>query len=192
VSISEYSPSIGSVSPEYALLGFLSLDSAHGYELHQKLTAELGQVWHLSQSQIYSILNRLERKGLIQGTLQEQKKLPPKRLYKLTTAGQERFDDWLGSSSRPSARVIRIEFITRLFFAYSRDPDMAVQLVEEQIADTQARLQQLEDIQFTQPTGKIFNQMGLDLRIRQLNSILDWLISCRETLANSQKGAPTA
>jgi hypothetical protein len=79
-----------------------------------------------------------------------------------------------------------------LFFAYSRDPDMAVQLVEEQIADTQARLQQLEDIQFTQPTGKIFNQMGLDLRIRQLNSILDWLISCRETLANSQKGAPTA
>ena len=190
--MSEYSPSIGSVSPEYALLGFLSLDPAHGYELHQKLTAELGQVWHLSQSQIYSILSRLEKKGLIQGTLQEQKKLPAKRLYKLTTAGQERFDEWLASSSRPSARVIRIEFIARLYFAYSREPDMAVQLVDEQIADTQARLQQLEEIQSTQPTGQIFNQLGLDLRIRQLKSILDWLISCRDTLASSQKGTPTA
>lgn len=191
MSISEYSPNIGSVSPEFVLLGFLSLDSAHGYELHQKLTSELGQVWHLSQSQIYSILNRLEGKGLIQGTLQEQKKLPNKRLYKLTAAGQERFDQWLSSSSRPSARVIRIEFITRLYFAYSRDPVMAVQLVEDQISDTHARLQELEYIQSAEPSGQIFNQLGLDLRIRQLNSILEWLIACRDTLANATKGPLT-
>jgi len=185
VSISTNPPNIGSVSPEYSLLGFLSQDPAHGYELHQKLTAELGQVWHLSQSQIYSILNRLEGKGLIEGKLQEQEKLPAKRLYKLTDAGRARFEEWLSESSRPSVRVIRIEFITRLYFAYARDPDMALRLVEAQIADTQARLQQLEVKQSSKPLDQMFNQLGLDLRIRQLHSILDWLIACQDVLENS-------
>lgn len=189
--MSANTPNIGSVSPEFTLLGFLSQDPAHGYELHQKLTTELGQVWHLSQSQIYSILNRLEGKGLIQGALQEQKKLPAKRLFTLTEAGQERFEEWLSSSSRPSARVIRIEFITRLYFAYARDPDMALQLVEGQIADTRTRMQQLEELQSSQPTDQIFSRLGLDLRIRQLNSILGWLISCQDTLAGSPKGSST-
>ncbi|UCD42286.1 MAG: PadR family transcriptional regulator [Chloroflexota bacterium] len=192
MSMSSNSPSIGSVSPEFTLLGFLSQDPAHGYELHQKLTADLGQVWHLSQSQIYSILNRLEGKGLIQGSLQKQEKLPAKRLFTLTAAGQERFEEWLSSSSRPSARVIRIEFITRLYFAYARDPDFALQLVEGQIADTQARLQQLEKLESSQPGEQIFNQLGLDLRIRQLDSILGWLISCQDILATLSKGSPSA
>jgi PadR family transcriptional regulator AphA len=189
VSISTNPPNIGSVSPEYSLLGFLSQDPAHGYELHQKLTAELGQVWHLSQSQIYSILNRLEGKGLIEGKLQEQEKLPAKRLYKLTDAGRARFEEWLSESSRPSARVIRIEFITRLYFAYARDPGMAMHLVEAQIADVRTRILQLEILQTEQPSDQIFNQLGLDLRICQLHSILDWLIACQNMLENSPRGS---
>jgi PadR family transcriptional regulator AphA len=190
--MSSNSPSLGSVSPEFSLLGFLSQSPAHGYELHQKLTAELGQVWHLSQSQIYSILNRLEGKDLIEGHLQEQEKLPARRLYKLTAAGRARFEEWLSSSSRPSARVIRIEFITRLYFANSRDPELAEQLIAEQILDMQARLEQLQELQSSQPAGQVFNQLGLDLRIRQLGSILDWLNSCRDTLAGDPKGAPAS
>jgi DNA-binding PadR family transcriptional regulator len=30
------------LSPEYALLGFLAQKAAHGYELHQRLSNELG------------------------------------------------------------------------------------------------------------------------------------------------------
>ncbi|MCK4899741.1 MAG: helix-turn-helix transcriptional regulator [Anaerolineales bacterium] len=184
--------STGSLSPEFTLLGFLSQGPAHGYELHQKLTTELGQVWHLSQSQIYSILNRLERKGYIQGTLQEQDKLPAKRLFVLTKSGKRRFKEWLSAPSRSSARAIRVEFITRLYFAYDQEPRKALQLVEAQIVDTRARLQELETLQSSQPTDLIFNRMGLDLRIRQLNSILGWLTSCQETLASSPKGSSTA
>jgi DNA-binding PadR family transcriptional regulator len=184
--------SIGSLSPEFPLLGFLSQGPAHGYELHQKLTTELGQVWHLSQSQVYSILNRLEGRGFIQGTLQEQQKLPAKRLFALTTSGKKRFQEWLSAPSRSSARAIRVEFITRLYFAYDQNPRNALQLVETQIVDTRARLQELEATRSSHTTDHIFNRMGLDLRIHQLNSILGWLNSCQETLASSPKDGSTA
>jgi DNA-binding PadR family transcriptional regulator len=184
--------STGSLSPEFPLLGFLSQGPAHGYELHQKLTTELGQVWHLSQSQVYSILNRLEGKGFIEGTLQEQDKLPAKRLFVLTEPGKNRFQEWLSAPSRSSARAIRVEFITRLYFAYDQEPRKALQLVATQIVDTQTRLQELEALQSLEPSEQIFNQMGLDLRIRQLNSILGWLTSCQETLASSSKGSASA
>lgn len=183
--------SIGSLSPEFPLLGFLSQGPAHGYELHQKLTTELGQVWHLSQSQVYSILNRLEGKGFIEGTLQEQDKLPAKRLFVLTKSGKRRFKNWLSVPSRSSARAIRVEFITRLYFAYYQETGKAMQLVAAQIADTHDRLQELEALQSSQPSDQIFNRMGLDLRIRQLNSILGWLTSCQETLESSPKGSST-
>ena len=70
------------LSPEYALLGFLSQQQAHGYELHRRLTEELGQVWHVSLSQTYNILTRLERQGYIAGKTFEQEKAPqPARVF---------------------------------------------------------------------------------------------------------------
>lgn len=48
------------LSPEYALLGFLERPPAHGYELHQRLLEHLGEIWHVSLSQTYNILTRLE------------------------------------------------------------------------------------------------------------------------------------
>jgi DNA-binding PadR family transcriptional regulator len=59
----------GNVSPEYALLGFLIAGPSHGYDLHQRFRVELGQVWHLSQSQAYAILKRLEQHGDISAKL---------------------------------------------------------------------------------------------------------------------------
>lgn len=179
---------IGSLSPEFVLLGLLSQGPAHGYELHQKLAAELGQVWHLSQSQVYNILNRLEGKGFIHGTLQEQDKLPAKRLFRLTDAGQKRFQDWLHSPSRSSVRAIRVEFTTRLYFAFSIDPDLARILIDTQIGETQAGLSRLIGVQSRLPKEQLFNRMGLDLRIRQLNSILEWLASCHTILMEPQEG----
>jgi DNA-binding PadR family transcriptional regulator len=176
---------VGSLSPEFALLGLLSQGPAHGYELHQKLASELGQVWHLSQSQIYNILNRLEGKDYIRGTLEEQKKLPAKRLFRLTDAGQDRFDDWLYAPSRSSVRAIRVEFTTRLYFALAIDPDLASDLIDSQIAETRVGLQRLETRRSSIPEDQTFNRLGLDLRIHQLNSILDWLASCYEIPASS-------
>ena len=182
------STSVGQLSPEFALLGLLAQGPAHGYELHQRLSHDLDQIWHLSQSQVYNILNRLEGKGYILGTVHEQQKLPAKRSFELTGRGREHFEQWLLEPSRTSVRAIRVEFSTRLYFALARSSQLAAQLITEQLAATKRGLDQLIKMQATIPEDQVFNRLGLDLRIRQLGSILEWLDSCLVlTSRNSQQ-----
>jgi DNA-binding PadR family transcriptional regulator len=173
------------LSPEYALLGFLAQKPAHGYDLHLCLTAELGQVWHVSQSQVYNILNRLESQGFITATVQAQEKLPARRSLRLTAAGRQRFDTWLHTTTGSSVRAIRVEFTTRLYFAAALDPALARRLIEDQAAETRAGLDRLTCLLAELPQDQTFNRLGLELRIRQLTSILEWLADCQKTLGLS-------
>ena len=173
-----------SISPEFALLGFLSQQPAHGYELHQRLVTDLSQVWHISLSQTYNILTRLETQGLIVGTLQEQEKLPARRLFSLTEAGRQRFEAWLEMPSGCSVRAIRVEFITRLYFAQAISPEFSQLLIDSQAAQIQAGIIQLHTTLGQIPPAQVFNRLGIELRIRQLSSILDWMVECKRALQN--------
>lgn len=188
-SLSEYmstkSGYIGSLSPEYALLGLLAQQPDHGYELHQRLVAELGQVWHISQSQVYNILKRLETQGDITGTVQEQEKLPSRLFYQLTPTGRARFEAWLNTPTGSSVRAIRVEFITRLYFASQYNQDMVDALINAQVEETSKGLTRLQKMLDGLPPEQVFNRLGLELRINQLSSILEWLEKCR-TVTNRQ------
>lgn len=178
---------VSALSPEYALLGLLYFKPAHGYELHQRLDSDLGQIWHISLSQTYNILKRLKARGYVKETIQEQSKLPDRRQFHLTEAGCERFNDWFRSPTGSSVRAIRVEFTTRLYFARMIDPPMVDRLIDEQIAETGAGLKRLETVLADIPPGQAFNRLGLELRVRQLASILDWLGECRIALVQSEK-----
>lgn len=128
------------LSPEFALLGFLSQSPAHGYELHHRLVSELGEIWRCSQSQTYNILSRLEAQGFIEGTPHPQEKRPDKRELRLTEAGRARFESWLGTLSPPSVHAIRVEFLTRLYFQNARNPQAALGMIDSQIEALQAHL----------------------------------------------------
>jgi DNA-binding PadR family transcriptional regulator len=184
VSISRYPapPRHSALSPEYALLGFLSQNTAHGYDLHQQLSTHLGQIWHVSLSQTYNILNRLEARGFIAGTVQAQHKLPARRRFRLTPSGRRRFDSWLHSTSSCSVRAIRVEFTTRLYFCQTLEPAHRRGLVETQIAKTRACLAHLQAMLDDLPDDQLFNRMGLELRIRQLGSVIEWLEECGAAL----------
>lgn len=175
-------PYASALSPEFALLGLLSENPAHGYELHRRLTTHLGQIWHVSLSQTYNILTRLESNGDIKGTVQKQGNLPSRRRYRLTTAGRRRFEWWLRAPTGASVRAIRVEFTTRLFFASSRDPALAKALIDAQTAETQKGVVRLKATLSQLPPDQTFNRQGLDLRIRQLASILEWLDGFRTSL----------
>lgn len=171
-----------SQSPEYALLGFLYRQPCHGYELHQQFVTELGHVWHISQSQTYNILKRLETQGYISTTTLEQEKHPPRQLLHLTAAGRQRFDDWLTTPTASNARAIRVEFITRLYFANALAPQKAPKLLDVQTTEIRANLTRLETILTSVPAAQTFNCLSLELRMRQLRSVLEWLVECRAKL----------
>jgi PadR family transcriptional regulator, regulatory protein AphA len=165
-------------SPEYALLGFLKQQPTHGYDLHQQLTTHLGQVWRISLSQAYNILNRLETQGYIIGATQEQNKLPDRRRFRLTASGRRRFDTWLGNVSGCSVHAIRIEFTTRLYFAQGVGRDTMQSVIETQITQTQSCLERLQTLYNELPTDQTFNRLGTELRIRQLTSAIAWMRDC--------------
>jgi PadR family transcriptional regulator, regulatory protein AphA len=170
------------LSPEYVLLGFLNQQPAHGYDLHERIEAELGQIWHISLSQTYNILNRLETQGYIAGALQEQEKLPARKRFRLTAAGRRRFEDWLATATEPSTRAIRVEFITRLYFACALSPTSARAVIDQQIASTQEGLTHVQTLLDELPPDQTFNRLGLDFRVQQLTSVIAWLNTCQAQL----------
>ena len=172
----------GGLSPEYAVLGLLAESPAHGYDLHQRLMADLGQIWHCSLSQIYNILKRLESQSYIAGEVQEQPKLPARRLFHLTEAGWGRFEAWLYNPTPASVRAIRVEFTTRLYFIHALNPEKVPSLIESQSAAIQVGLARLERNLVEIQPEQIFNRLGLELRLNQLRAILAWLEECREAL----------
>lgn len=186
MSISRSPPYASTLSPEFAISGFLAQRPSHGYDLYQRLTAELGQVWHISLSQVYNILKRLEDQWMILGEIETQEKLPARRLFHLTEAGQQRFETWLRAPTGCSVRAIRVEFTTRLYFALAREHSLARSLIDAQADAIRAGLAQLETSLDELPTGQLFNRLGLALRIGQLTSILDWLDACRGELGLSE------
>ncbi|MCX6034963.1 MAG: PadR family transcriptional regulator [Chloroflexi bacterium] len=178
----EQSHHLGARSPEYALLGFLYNQPNHGYNLHQQLVNELGYVWHVSQSQTYNILKRLETQGYISSTIIEQEKLPPRQLLQITATGRQRFEEWLGTLSGSSVRAIRLEFITRLYFTQKLFPEMIQTMLEAQSVELNTVLTRLEINRKNIPPQQTFNRLGLELRIQQLQSVRNWLIKCRKAL----------
>ncbi len=171
---------IGTRSPEYALLGFLYEHPRHGYALHRQLVAELGHVWHVSQSQTYTILKRLEIQGWISSTTQEQDKLPARQNLQITENGRRRFEQWLETPSGSSVRAIRLEFITRLYFAWKFFPNKLQPILEAQSAEINSTLAWLEMNQSTIPPEQTFNHLSLELRIQQLQAVRDWVSRCRK------------
>lgn len=170
------------LSPEFALLGFLDQSPAHGYELHQRLMTDLGEIWRASLSQTYNILARLEAQGYIEGMTQAQEKRPDKRELRLTPAGRERFESWLGRLSACSVRAIRVEFMTRLYFLHSRDPQAALGIIDAQTAALKTYIACQRGRMAEIPRCQTFNHMGMSLRISQLESLAAWLEACKSAL----------
>jgi DNA-binding PadR family transcriptional regulator len=171
---------IGTISPEMALLGLLYGAAGHGYDLHRKVVSELSQVWHLSQSQAYSILKRLAMQGDISMDQNPEEKQPFRQLLRITRKGRQRFLEWLNATSGGSTRAIRMEFVTRLYFLNRYFPEKLMHAFELQRKEAKFHIRRLETTRDELPADDIYNRMSLDLRLTQLQSVLEWLDECQK------------
>jgi DNA-binding PadR family transcriptional regulator len=173
---------IGALSPEMALLGLLYQEPGHGYDLHRKVVTDLGHVWHLSQSQAYAILKRLEARGDISAQEIPQEKLPPRQLLHITAQGRKKFMEWLDAASGGSTRAIRMEFITRLYFMNMYFPKKVRQAFAQQRKEAEKNIQRLEKTLTDIPSEQIYNRMSLEMRLKQLYLVLEWLDECQRNV----------
>ena len=169
----------GNISPEFALLGFLMAGPSHGYDLHQRFITELGYVWHLSQSQAYAILKRLENRGDISVRVVEQDKLPDRQMLRISPEGRRRFMDWLEKGCGSNARSIRLEFLTRLYFSNLYTPENTTKIYAAQSAEIKNNIERLENLLAGLPNEQTYNRLSLDLRLRQMKLIQEWVVEIR-------------
>ncbi len=163
---------------EQALLGFLMDGPMHGYDMHQRVEEELGQIWYMGISNIYGALRRLEQAGHVESTLSPQESRPPRKVYRITPTGRKSFLDWV---RRPvsSIRDMRVEFPAKLYFFRALDLEDAEELITTQEAVCRGRVERLEQ-SAAQCGPNDFDRLVFDFRRRQVEAILEWLRSCRK------------
>lgn len=163
------------LTPDDVLLGLLAAAPAHGYQLLAVFRdpAALGAVWHLSTSQLYAVLKRLEREGLIDGVARESHDAPPRVEYMLTEVGRERLLAWLHDPA-PSADVaaVRIMFLCRLFVARLLGLPTG-DIVRRQAQALRARRDKLLAAQTGDAPGIAWLSRQYD--IEQLQAVLRWI-----------------
>ncbi len=167
---------------ELALLGFLLQGPQHGYQLHQMISDpdELGLIWHLKQSQLYALLNKLELDECVASTLQNQDPHPPRKVFELTEAGRRIFFDWL-TSPVTAPRLVRQEFFAKLYFSKRENKDTVQKLVEVQrvvcqnwVEDFKLKLADSEQVSFSWAMYQY--------RLGQVQAFQNWLDSYGKTL----------
>lgn len=166
---------------ELALLGFLRRGALHGYEIHRQLAdpAGLGEVWRLKQSHLYALLSRLAEEGYLTSSLKPQETRPQRRQYRLTKIGRTAFREWI---QEPVARGrdIRLDFLTKYFFAELEGPEVAARLLHKQRVVCQDWLKQQQRQAEAARGARPFEWKVCQFRISQIESVLAWLDLCEE------------
>jgi len=172
-----------SLTIEYALLGFLHQQPMHGYEIHQKLEDPqgLGMVWRVKQSRLYALLGKLEKEGFISAVLEPQETRPPRKVFHMTSSGQEVFLAWVKKPVE-SGRQIRQEFLAKFYFARTQERKTAERLIELQQTACNLWLQDLQEDVAAGADMQSYEWIVWQYRISQLHAMIAWLDSCQASL----------
>jgi PadR family transcriptional regulator AphA len=188
------------LAPEWALLGLLTQKPMHGYELYRYFTdpSALGQVWYLGLSQMYKLLKELEGQGYLEATVEEQENYPDRKVYHITPSGRAAFLKWM-EKPISSPRLIRVEFLAKLFLAQLLGSEMVERVIGTQLETCQAQLirlqERMESGDDRGDAAKDFKHLVYRFRQGQIQAIIDWLRTCRrvfldggqETLPSSER-----
>ena len=81
------------MSLKYGILGLLTEEPLHGYEIKTRFEAMLGGTWEVNIGQVYTTLQRLERDELVEAVGERGDR--GRLAYQVTTGGQAELQRWL-------------------------------------------------------------------------------------------------
>ena len=184
----------------HAVLGLLSIAPMSGYDLTQAAERAIGGFFPISKTQVYSELSRLEPLGLVRGREVAQERLPDKRVFELTEAGEVALDRWL---SDPGAEgdSVRAPSMLKLFFGHRLPPDKLDELLDSRqriAAAAIARLSPLVSLLETEPDA-VHARVTALYGLRMAEATLTWVDEVRGKLRGRvgainprRRDAPTA
>ena len=170
----------------HAILGLLSIAPMSGYDLFQAVERSVGRFWPISRSQVYAELPRLEGAGLIEGTDVPQARLPDKRVFRLTEAGEAALDAWLADSAAEDPQF-RIPFLVKTLFGHRRQPAGTAGLlraVEDEAAIQAGQYQEFLELLHSVPNSA-YARMTVLFGLRVAQAIAAWASEARTMLPGS-------
>jgi DNA-binding PadR family transcriptional regulator len=163
-------------APDCAVLGILMNCPKHGYEVEAYLSSKMGQFWHLSMSQVYALLKRIEKTGLAVSSEERQDNRPNKKVFSITKIGRKKFLEWVYSPVK-HVRDLRVELIAKLFFIKELKLTGGFSFIEKQVEVLEKKLRLIE--QSNGGNKDEFQGILYAFKIAQINSAIDWLKECK-------------
>lgn len=161
------------------LLGLLSKEPSHGYELKLAIEAIFGELWpEANIGQIYQTLGRLERAGLVRSATVAQGSRPDKRVYELTAAGRQELQRWV-DDPLPAMRV-RDTFFSKLLLAWKTRLADPVVLIDRQ---RRAYLRQLRELGGLADTAaSLVGRLAVEAAVLHVQADLKLLEFCEQAV----------
>jgi len=162
------------------VLALLAKEPSHGYELRGRLRQALGPLGEtMNDGQVYVILSRLEKAGLV---IAEEAAGSPDRtdrkVYELTADGQERVAGWLTEVSWPKPDLA--EFHLKLIAAAAAGLADPLAIVDAQRRELLRRLRDAQRAAMTELEGSAAGLL-LEGIVLRLQADLRWLEACERT-----------
>ncbi|MDO5053059.1 MAG: PadR family transcriptional regulator [Pseudoclavibacter sp.] len=123
------------------VLGLMGAGSEYGYELKHSWDRWFGAMKPLAFGQVYGVLARLLRDGLIDAVGSEAGGGPERKRYRLSERGRAALDAWMFEPEQPE-RPVRAELFAKTVIALLLDED-AERLLDLQRAAHTARMREL-------------------------------------------------
>lgn len=175
---------------EFVVLGVLRLGPAHGYDICRHARKEVGFIWRLGTAQVYGLLNKLQREGLVFHERIDQLSKPAKKVFSLTPAGREVFDAWV-SLPVHNMREMRLEFLTKLYFSGLMPGQENAKLLSAQLEVCREKMDWLATLKADCASG--LERKAVEFRITMTKAVIHWLtglLDMSESVSSNRKIEP--
>jgi DNA-binding PadR family transcriptional regulator len=170
------------------VLAMLAKEPSHGYQLRARLRQALGPLGDaMNAGQIYVVLTRLEKAGLVvserSATVADA---PDRKTYALTPNGQQRVAEWLAEVSWHKPDLA--EFHLKLVAAAAAGLADPLTIVDTQRRELLRRLRGVQRAAMAEP-DRSDAALLLEGVVLRLQADLRWLEACEQTWTTRRSGS---
>ena len=164
------------------LLGILRHQDMHGYLLSDHLEHDTGMAISLSKSNAYKLLARMEADGWVSYREEQEGNRPPRRVYTITAAGEEAFQQML-RESLGTFPTPQLPNAVALNYLDALPQDEAIGLLEQRRLRLEERRLEIE----AYPEEVRQTHAGINYLHRFYIAEREWLDELIDRLKNGQK-----
>ena len=168
----------------HAILAAINDRACSGYDLAKQFDGSVGFFWNATHQQIYRELTKLEEQSHIDAQLIHQDHRPDKKIYTLTTKGEEYLRSWIATPSTVSP--LKDDLLVKIFAGSIVSPTTIVAELKHH------RIQHLETLHTYQAIASQYfadrsqlSHVGRDRYITLRQGVrleTEWLAWCEEAI----------